>query len=277
MENMVLKTDSTDREVPRSLVKEASDHLKGIVEEFFRKHPNLSTNGLAQKCEVSEPTLRRLRTGQGKRIPNPTTIVNLLTYISKKSSLDEVLEYYGPPLSDYLIERMPQTKLKSFGKVESPKNLGKELDTITKYLAYTIASHPSGISKCKIESLFGFAALEEVQELVDKGLLIEKDDCFYTETDIFFMPEETLIRNAKTLLNFVKVEKAKDADPKLTPSLGMYTGGVNKQTYSKILKIQQKARDKVAEILFAPENAGEISVFSLMALDTLDSKTAEEF
>ena len=58
-----------------------ADHLRLIITQYLEKRPQLSVNGISKRCNVSEPTLRRIMSGKVKTIPQITTLLDILTYI----------------------------------------------------------------------------------------------------------------------------------------------------------------------------------------------------
>ena len=81
------------------------NQLQDSVLNYLNKNKNISLNGLAKRCSISEPTLRRINNGQIKTLPTLTTIVDLLCSLNKVDKIPELIEIYkGSPIGEFLQE-----------------------------------------------------------------------------------------------------------------------------------------------------------------------------
>lgn len=81
------------------------DQLQDSILSYLNRNKNISLNGLAKRCAVSEPTLRRIKNGQIKTLPTLTTIVDLLCSLNKVDKIPALVEIYqGTPIGDFLAE-----------------------------------------------------------------------------------------------------------------------------------------------------------------------------
>ena len=262
---------------PETLPQQAYKQLQDVLEDWFNENPYMNTNSLAQRCRVSEPTLRRIRKGQGKRIPNVSTVIALLSYLSGEKDVKKIVAQYGAPLSDFISEKNPEVLIDAVPSIENSKELGDVLDEPVKYIIYKLSANDSGVSKEKIIEIFGPYGIEQADQLVQMKIL-EKNKNFYKGTiEYFSLPLEHFIVNFKATANFIKVENISNAPSDLSALIRNQSSSINKKAYSKILRIQQKAQRKIAEIMFAENSKGDIPVFNLVAFDTLDTKSADQF
>lgn len=263
---------------PLKLAQQAFLHLQDVLNLYMADHPNLTLNGLSKRCDVSEPTLRRIKKGQCKRIPNVGTVISLLSYVYKENDVKIIIKNIGDPLSSFLTEKTPISYIKDVTSIECPQDLGDSLEDPVKYLIYKLAGNPLGVSPDKVLELFGPYGEKQLEYLIKKELVEKKDDGnYHGKVEFFSLPNETVVPNFKATADFIKIDKISNATRELSPMVSNFSSGVNKKAYSELLKVQRAAQRKIAEILFNEKNKGDIPAFVLMATDTLDVKIAEEF
>ncbi|MEO0335394.1 MAG: hypothetical protein AAF202_03315, partial [Pseudomonadota bacterium] len=61
-------------------------HLRQVIQAYIDESKYLSVSGFCKKCGVSEPTVRRFLTGKIKTLPQVSTVLDILTYISGETS-----------------------------------------------------------------------------------------------------------------------------------------------------------------------------------------------
>jgi hypothetical protein len=247
-------------------------HLQNVLRAYLNQRTHMSLNSLSKKCSVSEPTLRRIMKGQIKTLPNVTTVLDILTYVSGEKNTFSIAEKYPGPIADFLKEMLPHV-------MECHTNydvaLNNELKHPTKYLIYKLASNSSGVKPQKIQELFGSHGMIFLQELVDKNYVILKDEVYISSSDSFTSSHEDFVEKFKTVSDFIKVQN-NETNVSLNPLFVNYSNSVSAEVYKEVISLQRRTLKKIRTLLSDDRASGDIPLFLLLAVDTLDNSTAHE-
>ncbi len=250
-------------------------HLQQILTDYLKKHPHITTAGMSKRCAISEPTLRRIRSGQVKTLPSVTTIVELLVYISKEDSAQKLLATYPGPLAEYLKDKLVQFEFRNEIKYSEP--LSRALKDPIKYLIYKLAAMPKGVAPQRITELFGNYGETQVKNLLEEDLLFIEKGRLHGKIKNYALSNDDFIEHFKSTANFIKPHKHAMAAKQYSPIFSNYSNGLSKKAYSEILKIQRAANKKIIAILNDKNAEGAIPTFILNAVDTLDKYCADEY
>jgi hypothetical protein len=250
------------------------DHLQVVLLDYLEAHPHLSLNGLSKRCGVSEPTLRRIRHGQVKTIPNVSTIFTFLTYVFQETEVERLVNLVGEPLAGFLNDKAAH--LKNFHKIEYSEDLTEILRDPVKYVIYKIAAGGHGLSADKVLDLFGSHGERQLQSLVTCGWMYKENDLYFVKTPNFSLSADVFVEHFKVMSDFIKPEKHANAQSDLAPLFVSQSSSVNKEAYKEIRKIYKKAVQRVSEIVNNPQSFGPIPTFVLSAVDTMDTYCADE-
>jgi transcriptional regulator with XRE-family HTH domain len=246
--------------------------LRATLTQYFESHRNMSLNGLAKRCSVSEPTLRRIFKGQVKTLPNSSTILEILSAVSGERNTSKLAERYSGPIGDYL--RLLQPQIEDCEPEIDPM-LNSEFKDPVKYIIYKLAANSTGVTERKVSELFGARGITCAEELLRKEYLKKNGQIYYSQVRNFASSGLSFIDNFKVLAEFVK-SKFSIQRPDLNPLVANYSESVTPKAYQQIVKIQRKSLAKIRKIMSAPESQGTIPLFILLAVDTLDHKPAHE-
>lgn len=250
------------------------DHLQTVLLEYLEAHPNLSLNGLSKRCGVSEPTLRRIRHGQVKTIPNVSTIFTFLTYVYQETEVERLVNLVGEPLAGFLNDKA--ANLKNFNKIEYSEDLTEILRDPVKYVIYKIAAGGHGLTADKVLDLFGTHGERQLQSLVTCGWMYKENELYFVKTPNFSLSYDVFVEHFKVMADFIKPEKHANAQGDFAPLFVSQSSSVNKEAYKEIRKIYKKAVLRVSEIVNNPQSFGPIPTFVLSAVDTMDTFCADE-
>lgn len=249
--------------------------LREAIQGYLDEHRRVSLNGLSKRCQTSEPTLRRIMSGKVKTAPTLTTVVDILSTISKESSLPKLIELYPGPIAESLKE--------NFGLVLTPEcnyqsseTLNKELADEQKYLIFKLAANSCGVKRNTIKELFGLVGEEKCDELISKDLLTEtvvnQERVIKTKVEGFSLSHRLFVKNFKAVANYI------DASPKLGKQDNLFynlSESLSDQGLKEVLNIQRQALQKIIKVLNDPKYSGEHPVFVLSAIDTMEKKRPE--
>jgi hypothetical protein len=247
--------------------------LQDVLQRYLDEKPTRSVNGLSRRCVVSEPTLRRILRGQIKTMPTATTVLDILTTISKEKNLQKVAKIYPGVIADYLNSNLPQSE-----DINSEYNqeLNRELSDSTQYVIYKLASNSSGLKKEKLVALFGLHGCVKADHLVKKGYLSCSNDVYFSQVKNFTLNHDTFTQNFKIIADFIKTQSPMD-HANLHSLLVNYSESVSVEAYKEIIGIQKRALRRIRDVMSDDKSQGPVPLFLLLAIDTLDERSVHEF
>jgi len=248
-------------------------HLKSVIEDYIGSSKYLSVSGFSKKCGVSEPTIRRILTGRIKTLPQVSTVLDILSYVSGETSARPLVEKYPGPIAEYLKDRIPQ--LQFFDPTYDPQ-LNRELENQVKYIIFKLSLNDSGVTLEKVKELYGQMGENYLNELVQKGYLAKEGEAYRSVFENFSADLGQFVNHFKATADFIKVKATSSLTDPLQPVIANYSWEVSKDQYKRIQKIQSTALAKIREVLLEKGHSGEIPIFLLAALDTLDLKSASD-
>lgn len=250
--------------------------LREAIKSYLDEHRRVSLNGLSKRCQTSEPTLRRIMSGKVKTAPTLNTVLDILSTLSKESSIPKLVEMYPGPIADSLKENFGLLIEPEY-KYESSEILNKELADEQKYLIFKLAANSAGVKRVTVRELFGLVGEEKVDELISKDLLTEsvvnQERILKTKVEGFALSHDLFVKNFKAVANYI------DTQPKLGKQDNLFynlSESLNDQGLKEILNIQRQALQKMIKILNDPKFSGELPVFILSAIDRLEKNVSKE-
>ncbi len=242
--------------------------LSSLVEAYLEKHPHLSLMALSQRCDVSEPTLRRIKNKDFKSLPTASTILNLVSYIGGEKEIPKLTQQFSGPIGAYLNEVFPGAK--DHSRRFDPE-LNKMLKNDVYYLIYKLCCHPVGLSKERAVRLFGNLGEKVIKNLLDLEYIEQRGGRYHTLGDWFATSPEDIAGKIKILTDFMKFQDH-PTDLYLTPINANYSSSVNSQAYREVVKLQRNCLKKIRKVLQSESSRGNIPLFMFSAIDTLDTK-----
>ena len=255
----------------RKNAKSFDDLLPAIqaeLKKYFEERPHISLNALSKRCSASEPTLRRILKGQIKTLPNTSTIVDLLLTISNEKSATGLIRRYPGPIAQYLQFLFPQVQ-----EIDNEQHheVRKEISNPTKYLIYKLSANANGVSQQQLHGLFGDLGRKAALEMVEKGIIEERENKYFSNVQTFMASRADFVSNFKLMCDFIKLKSEMDVKRPLSVKAN-YSESVSVQAFKEIVQIQDKALQKIRLIISDAANHGEIPLFLLSAIDTIDTK-----
>lgn len=250
------------------------ENLREAINIYLSRHPHLSVNGLSKKCGVSEPTLRRILSDKVKTLPQVSTLLDILTYIGKTSSVRKVVENHQGAIGNYIKKAMPY-----LDEIDSEysSRVNEELKDPVKYLIFKLSLNSTGVSEDKIRELYGTHGIKLLAEMIEAEIIVKTaNGICRTHTKSYSSSNTDFVRNFKVVADFIKTNKYRNRKP-YNPLQVNCSESISLDAYEKIVRLQRKTQKKIREILGAPENKGDVPFFQLCAIDTLDLKAAYEF
>lgn len=249
-------------------------HLQRVFAEHMQSNPNLTLNGISKKCMVSEPTLRRIVKGQVKTLINSGTLIEILTYLSKETDLQKIIDRYPGPIGEFLKKSYVGLSVSEGIDLHFSETLNRALRDPTKYLVFKLAANSAGVDGEQIKDLFGFHGLALLEELIAEDLVFKQEGVYHSKVKRYSLSNDQFVQNFKVTAAFIKPEKLSQA---VQNNLFFnVSGSLTLEAYREIVKIQREALKKCVKIRDAKESQGPIPMFILAAVDTLSHQSAVE-
>ena len=246
--------------------------LSDIINEYLDTNPRVSLNGLSKRCQVSEPTIRRIAKKQVKTIPNVSTILDILTTISRNKNIKEVVKMYPGPVADLIKESLPHIEDQA---PEYSQTLNNHLRDPLKYLIFKLTLNRVGVSRDRIKKLFGDMGLRELDALIQLEVVERRNNRYYSKSRNFTGNFDNFVEQFRAAASFIKPHKVVERLP-LNPLFVNTSESVTPEAYKEIAKVQRAAFKKISQIIQNDEVGGSIPLLYLCALDTLDVESAFE-
>lgn len=246
--------------------------LQEVLQNYLNEKPSRSLNGLSKKCTVSEPTLRRIVKGQIKTLPTSTTILDILTTLTGEKNTALIAKNFPGPIADYLQSILPQVEE---CETEYDSDLNNELRDPVKYIIYKLASNSNGLSQKKLNELFGRNGFTQAEVLLQKDYLYLKNNTYFSKVKHFTSNQDSFVTNFKLIADYIKTQNPL-VKTNLHSLLANYSESVSPEAYKEIVALQKKTLQKIRSLLADENSKGNIPVFMLLAIDTLDPQPAHE-
>ena len=111
------------------------------MEGYFRSYPHMSINGLSKRAQVGATTLRRILSLSLKGNPNPKTVLNLMSVLTKNKDIEVIIKLSPPLTKQYLHQ-----SFRSYLKGQSSGNL---TTTPQSFYAISESLNEEGINKIR--------------------------------------------------------------------------------------------------------------------------------
>lgn len=244
--------------------------LQSVVSGYFEKFPHMSVNALSLKSGVPATTLRRIVARTIKGEPAPHTVLNIVSAINNENKLEKLVGIYEGPIKEYLVT--------SFGNFlsEIDTNYSLDLNEVLKdqitYFIFKLCANRVGTDLVDINGMFGKLGVDKLNFLVEKGLVVAKDEKYHAVTKNFSLDYNVAAGHLPALVRFYKphlVSEGKNLFYTLSES-------INVEGIAKIKEIQKEAIKKIHNIMKSPFYEGDIPFFTLDMCDTLDLGGSKE-
>jgi hypothetical protein len=244
------------------------EQLKDLLVTYFRKFPNVSINALAKKSGVGATTLRRILSESLKGDPAPSTVLNVVSAITKERRLSSLLRAFEGPIGEML-----RSSFGHFVEENLPHSystdLNRELVDWPKYLIYKLASNKCGVSRILLTQILGNVGLKCIGEMFEKGLLYADGDIVHSKEKNFSLDLNLAVKHLPNLLGFYKPNDL-DRGHNLFYTL---SESINEDGIKKVKEVQKEAIKKIYAIMNSPYYEGEIPYFTVHCMDTLTLET----
>lgn len=240
------------------------DALKIEISNYLEKNPNLTLNGLSSRCGISEPTLRRIMKGGLKKGPKAETLFEILSYIYREKSFENILERAPSSLKKVLSDYC--------GHIKELKNttLSERLNQILKdeqcYIIFKLASFEGGVKLEYITYLFGMFADQKLQILFDQDFVYEENGNLYTKIKNYTLSNDYLKRNMKLMIDFLTVDPYQRKNKMLAYN---FSDSLNEEGYQKMLDAVDSCVKEVIAIKNDPGLKGHIPAFCVLGADSM--------
>ncbi|WP_127717789.1 helix-turn-helix transcriptional regulator [Halobacteriovorax sp. HLS] len=238
--------------------------LSKRVREYKKSHPALSSTQVAKRFNMSTSSLNRIENCD-VRMPAIDQIIKILRGTGAKGDLLKYLDEHYPIIAETYREAY-SSKTNEYIDID----LEYYLNDKDKFIIILLALSGNGTTREEISREFGQQGLLELDFLVDKNLLLEKDGRIGHNDQLFHTSASTL----KSLLANT-VEKSFKSDQLNDDQnfISYYALRANREKVSrKIIGILKEAEMQILDVLNDPLNEGEDDIFFGLVTDSLISR-----
>ncbi len=237
--------------------------LKGMLDTYLDRHPNVSINALAMKSGIGATTLRRLKNDDIKGDPAPHTVLSLVSALTNEKRLSVIVETYDGPLGEVLKSSFGPFVEKSLNH-SFKADLNSFLRDSTSYFVFKLCANRNGTTWDEIESNYGKIGLEKLNLLEKNHLIQQKEKRYYAKDKDFSLDPAVTLSHLPQLVSHFKLEEAAQGNNLF------YTmsESLNEEGLQKIKSIQKEAVKKIIDIMKSPFYEGDIPYFSLNMCDS---------
>jgi hypothetical protein len=173
---------------------------------------------------------------------------------------------YPGLIAEYLKENFPHA---AEIECEFSEEIDQELKDSMRYLVFKLSSHSSGCTQEQIKDLLGRLGVERLNDLVNKELVLKKGERYFSAVKRRDLAPEQFKEKFQFMSQFIEVED-QPGQSKLQNVFSIYSSSLNKDACLKVVKVQKKSLKKIREIMISEASQGELPVFALSAIDTID-------
>lgn len=243
-----------------------NDQLREMISAYLNTHPGLTLNALAGRSGVPATTMRRLVQQTGSELA-PHSVLAIVSYLLKEKKISALLRKVEGPVAELLNKSFNQF---IFDEESSQHEIHTDLNTLfqdrTCYLIYKMAANACGTSVREIKNVFGLTGLQKLQEMVDKGVILNDDNEKLHARDKNFSVD--LVLAHKLTHSLVDFYKPKDVEKGMNLFYSL-SEGMNEEGIKKIKEIEINAVKKIFEIMNDEKNQGTIPYFAVVLSDVL--------
>lgn len=251
------------------------DELRQVIQNFLDQHQRISLNGLSKRCQVSEPTLRRIMSGKVKTAPTLTTVVDILSTITKENRLPELIKLYPGVIGKTLEEGFSLLQDEDT-PYEFSSELNETLRDEQRYLIFKLAANSSGVRRTRVREMFGLMGEQKLDDLIARDLVYEKlvdqERVAFTRVEGFSLSHDLFVSHFKACADYIDTAPHTGAKNNLYYN---FSESINETGRREILNIQRAALKKMMAILNDEKYRGDLPVFILSAIDTLEPHLTE--
>lgn len=238
--------------------------LRDKIFSYKAARPNLSSSQIASKFGMSNSTFSRL---ENLDIKNPTfdQIIKIFNGTGAQAEMMDYLKRYYPQITRAYMEAFPQIADGSAVSAEVKSYVTNPETCKIMLLAFS----ECGVSKDQIKEEYGNNGVRTLEYLVDKTILIEKDERFFPkDKGVFLTQEDTKFLAQYALENFYDVRGFEEETA--SNYLTFQSEGIDlDRVYPQIISLLRELTGRVRTIFNNPENHGEDTVFVSLISDSI--------
>ena len=248
-------------------------NLRKALLEYRQKRPNLSLRAIARNSGVNRYFLNKLL-DEPKDSDNSALDLNQVLlfskFLTKKSSVQEIIEH-SP---DEVKQALNATFFMNSDRIVFPECTDEtQLYDEKTFIILHLAACSYGTRKDYIQKIFGDSGLKTLNELLESGQVVEKDNKIILDNDEEFNYSEKIMR--QQIANLAKYFEPDQVDSQ-SNFISLAVQSINKEALLEIQKIHEEAYKKIDKVLKNKKNCGEIPFFTFSCIDTFINETPKQ-
>lgn len=247
--------------------------LKKRIDSYMELNPRKSSTQIAKEFQISVPVFHRMQNLLTKK-PAFDQTIKILRGTGHQEDIRYFLETYYPEFAESYDRVYQGNKAARFVPIEQESYF----EDTQYYELMLLAYSKAGITRSYIKENFGKRGIDNLEELINKGLLEEKEGKIAGAEDNINASQETV----KILLTNLVTNnyKLKNFGSKLDANwLTIQFESVDKEkVMPKLTDILREANAKIRKVMNDTDNAGQDVVWTGLIMDSLlsmDSNSEE--
>jgi hypothetical protein len=234
------------------------------IDQWIEQKPRRNLAILSRLSKVPYGSLRRIY--QSGNRPSPENAIALAQVIYQGHELTEFLKDYYPAF----YEAFQKVSYSSAPKESEFLNF---LNSRDHFAVITLAATVCGTTRTTVEQKLGGDGLLALDELLDTGHLVEREDAiFASDADFSVMSPRLVLTQLKHCLDLYDVN---DIKLKRGATYNLYTEGLNDEGLVKVGQILQQAAENILDIVKNEQYRGPNVWFGGLFSNTLTHENGE--
>lgn len=227
--------------------------IKSCIDSFLLKNAALSLQNVEDKTRIPITTLRRIISFRGN--PNPETVIKIFLSLGFDKELVNYMEDYHPEIAMAMAARSHNQERDYIEEDDAHYFTEK-----SSFLIMTMAYTKFGITKDEIRSELGLTGVTKLNELLKKGLVIQRDNGrIVGKKDKYKLSYKDTLKRIENSLEYYRISEAGGVNN----FLNYQTASLNEEGIraEKILN-QEQAIERRERIYNNPDFQGDIKKFN---------------
>jgi hypothetical protein len=255
-------------------VQSLIDSLKNELDSYKKTRPRLSWRSIAKLSKVNRYFINKILQDDGQadssKMLDLTQALRLIKFLHEKSAVKYAIDSSGSALREAFQNAFPIMYETLAGTEERVEVEDVDLSDFNTFSILVLASLYQGTSRRVVQQVLGEKALLTLQALFDAGKLVETGGGVITLEMGYCLPYRAQFfqQHGPEFLSRFYSPQLFDEGRKRNYS-SMYIEKLHEQAAQELYQIHKDFHKKVVNLMEAPQNHGDIHVFSISCFDTL--------
>lgn len=245
--------------------------LRKKLEDYRQKRPHLSIRAIAKRSNVNRYFLSKILNDEESKATSLdfSQVLLLAKFLTASDTLKETIDNSSEEIRNLLLKVFDadyQCDFAANQRIESNHELDEFLEDFDTFIVFILSSIPGGTKRSIVEKTLFPKMRYKIENLIDSGIIEEKDGLLMGRMGAFPRLPFRLIHNhlPEIIKRFYDIHFGK----KETKFIGLYYQNVNEETIKKLFDLHKDYVQSVNELIDNEQNKGDIPVFASVCFDS---------